>query len=92
MLPLWVYSALVCGVLAATPDQAHTNWQSMNATRPFIVSLSVTTGSTTYVAWSDASGPATSPPPDHESVAGRISAVVSPTNLCDANVSPAHRS
>jgi len=75
------------------PNQAQTDaaWARLpgGGSRPFITDFSVTTGGVTTVVWSGAASAATSPPAGYESTSGRISAVVSPVNMCASGQAPA---
>ena len=77
-----------------SPSQAQTDadyWSRLpgGGSRPFITALTVTRSGTTNTIWSGATSAANSPPSGWEGTAGRISAVVTPTNMCAAGVTPA---
>jgi hypothetical protein len=57
--------------------------------RPFITDFSVTTNGVSTTLWSGATSAATSPPSSWEATANRLSAVVSPTNMCSSSQTPA---
>lgn len=57
--------------------------------RPFISDFSVNTGGVSTTMWSGATSAATSPPANWEATANRLSAVISPTNMCSSSQVPA---
>ncbi|XXQ36471.1 Uncharacterized protein PBTT_07486 [Plasmodiophora brassicae] len=74
---------------ASTDGNAWANLPGKGASgRPWIVSLSVSTNGTTTAAWTDATGPSTSPPTGYEAVQGRFIGTVNPINMCSTGQTP----